>query len=343
VAAGGERRPFPSGNGLWPGCDLPQEEAVESKAFGDFSLVILTYNRSRSVQELLAHVSGLAPYVCDIVVVDNASTDDTQQVLRDGFPGIRYCRTSENLGACGRNYGIEAAGGEFVITLDDDIFGISLGDLSKIRAAFRADSAIAAVNFRVVDYFTGRLTNWVHHRDTARSRDVFETYEITEGAVAFRKAALVEVGMYWPLYFISHEGPDLAFRLMDAGYRVVYDGSLAVRHKHEVYGRPSWRFYYYDTRNLIWLAVRKMSPAYGAGYLVVNVFAMAYYSLLGGHLIWWLKGVRDGLSGLPEVRRTRQCWTPATERRVRIIDKDRVPFLRRLRDKLGGSGSRLDG
>jgi GT2 family glycosyltransferase len=316
---------------------------VEPKAFGDFSLVILTYNRSQSVRELLSHVAHLAPHLCDVVVVDNASADDTQQVVRNAFPGIRYFRTAENLGACGRNRGIEAAGGEFVITLDDDIFGISFDDLAKIRAVFQADPSLAALNFRVVDYFTGRLTNWVHHREAAQSRDVFETYEITEGAVAFRRAAVVGVGMYWPRYFISHEGPDLAFRLMDAGFRVVYDGSLTVRHKHEVSGRPSWRFYYYDTRNLIWLAVRKMSPAYGAGYLAVNISAMAYYSLRGGHFSWWLKAVRDGLAGLPEVRRARQRWTPATESRVRMIDKARVPFLTRLREKLGGSGSRLDG
>ena len=313
-----------------------------SELFYEFSIVVLTYNRAECLRDLLSHVAGLTPYVAEVIVVDNASNDGTQEIVRQSFPGLRYCRTPENLGTAGRNFGITAATGDIVITLDDDVFGITTADLARLRGIFADDPSIGAVNFRVLDFYTGRLTNWVHHRNPRDAEGTFETYEITEGAVAFRRRAAVEVGMYWPRFFIGHEGPDLAFRLMNFGYRVIYDGSISVHHKHESSGRPSWRFYYYDTRNSIWLAVRSMSASYGIRYLAVNIAAMGYYSLRGGQILWWLKALRDGISGLPEARRTRRRWSSSAEARIRQIDRSRPPFTKRVLEKLRGSDGRLD-
>ena len=82
------------------------------------------------------------------------------------------------------------------------------------------DPAIACVNFKVVEEGTGRLLNWVHHRSARLFADVsFDTYEITEGAAAFRRSSLQAAGGYPESFFLSHEGPDLAYRLMDRGWR----------------------------------------------------------------------------------------------------------------------------
>ena len=170
----------------------------------------------------------------------------------------------------------------------------------------------------------------------------FATYEITEGAVAFRKEAVRKAGYYHDAFFISHEGPDLAFRLMNADYAVEYDGSVVVRHKHEQTGRRKWGFYYYDMRNAFWLAARNMPVWNAMRYLLLSIGAMFVYAVRGGHVHWWLKGVWDGCRGLPAAWRTRQAWTPQTRALVREIDRHRPPFWQIAWRRLRRPINRLD-
>ncbi len=74
----------------------------------------------------------------------------------------------------------------------------------------------------------------------------FTTYEITEGAVAFNQKALLSTSLYPDYFFISHEGPDLAFQIMNNGYSVIYNAEVVVKHYHSDLGRKSWTTYYYD-------------------------------------------------------------------------------------------------
>jgi len=104
------------------------------------------------------------------------------------------------------------------------------------------ESSIGAVNFKVLEEGTGRVANWVHHRSVEAYADAeFDTYEITEGAVAFRRSILQRVGGYPATFFLSHEGPDLAFRIMNHGARVIYSPAVSVTHSFAPEGRPSWR------------------------------------------------------------------------------------------------------
>lgn len=307
------------------------------------SIVVLTYNRKDSVVELLDHLSALKPHVAEIIVIDNASEDGTGAAIRSEYDWADYRANAENLGAVGRSEGMLAARGDIVITLDDDIFGLTPEDLVHITESFATDDSLGVQNFRVVDYYSDKLCNWVHHCPPSRADESFETYEITEGAAAFRATALRQVGAYWPDFFIGHEGPDLAFRLMDAGYAVRYDGSVSVRHKHESTGRLGWRFYYYDTRNTIWLVARRMSGWMALRSLIVGLGSMAVYSLRDGFTRHWFRAVWDGVRALPQVMKTRSPMTPRTRAIVDRIDKERPGFLSMVRQRLFAPANRLDG
>jgi GT2 family glycosyltransferase len=298
------------------------------------SIVVLTYNRRDSLRELLDDLSGVMGAVLEVIVVDNCSTDGTDEMIRQDYSRALHHRTTRNRGACARNEGMTIAHGDVIITLDDDILGLDTAAIKHIARAFRDDHRLGALNFHVVDHSTGRTCNWVHHRPTADAAAHFDTYEITEGAVAFRASALRETGGYCEEFFISHEGPDLAFRLMNAGYRVAYDGSVTVRHKHETRSRDPWRFYYYDTRNQVWLAARNMPPRYAARYLVTGLGAMLVYAIRDGYFLWWLRGMRDSLRRLGQIRRNRSPWTATTAAAVRRIDKHRPGFWALLRRRL---------
>src|SRR5205085_3578040 len=74
------------------------------------------------------------------------------------------------------------------------------------------------------------LREWVPHLRVGDPRHSSDVAALWEGAVALPRRVFEAVGG-WPGEFMYvHEGVDLAWRVMDAGYRVRYTGELAVRH-----------------------------------------------------------------------------------------------------------------
>src|SRR5712691_6880535 len=83
------------------------------------SVVIPTYNRA-ALLPAAVESARRAGSDLEIIVVDDASTDDTREVCRR-LAGVRYIRSSRNAGlAAARNTGILASSAELVAFLDDD-------------------------------------------------------------------------------------------------------------------------------------------------------------------------------------------------------------------------------
>jgi GT2 family glycosyltransferase len=248
-------------------------------------------------------------------------------MVMENFPAVTYLATGTNLGAVARNVGVAAASGDIVVTLDDDVFGLDDVGLANIRSLFSSDPALGAVNFRVIGDKTGEVCNWVHHcRPDLYGDREFPTYEITEGAVAFRKEALNIAGLYTEYFFISHEGVDLALRLWENGFKVIYSPDISVRHCHAAQGRKSWRRYYFDTRNQFWLVARHLPPLYGFYYLLRGILPMAAYSLRDRHFLYWLKGMADGALGMGRALDERRVLSRQTMGIIRSINRNRADW-----------------
>ena len=83
------------------------------------TVVVLTHNRCDELMNTLDRLQGL-PEKPEIIVVDNASTDDTARRLAERNPPVRVIRRRNNAGAAGRNDGVVAAHTPFVAFADDD-------------------------------------------------------------------------------------------------------------------------------------------------------------------------------------------------------------------------------
>lgn len=304
------------------------------------SVVVLTFNRIASLSALLAELSALRYPNLEILVVDNFS-DIPASTLQASFPEVIFLRSPANLGTTGRNIGMARATGEVVICLDDDINGLTDSSLETVSRLFQSDD-VAGVNFKVVEAVTGRITNWVHHKEVETHADKsFETYEITEGAVAFRTKIAAKAGFYPESFFISHEGPDLAFRIMNLGYRITYTPEISVTHAYSPLGRTSWRNYYFDTRNTFWLVARNCPAKFGSLLLIRQVGSMLIYSIRDGYLLWWLRGVRDGIRGWRTAWQQRIPMSPSTMQRIRELDAGRPGVVYLLRKRLFQRGIRI--
>ncbi len=292
------------------------------------SIVILTYQRQDSIKALLedlqAHVRD--PEV-EVIVVDNGSTDGTAEMLARDYPAIQLVALQENTGVGGRNEGLRRVRGEVAITLDDDMLGLRDEDLQFIRRKFGNDADLAGLCFKVVWPDSDRVRDWVHRRPTEYCDSSFPTYEITEGAVAYRVDMLRQVGFYRQDFFISHEGVELAYRLLKAGGKIEYDGGVALEHHHASGGRTSWRRYYFDTRNMFWVAMLHHPAGSAARYLFVGMGSLLVYSVRDFHLLAYLRGVWDGWRGAWRLRGERQTWSDEVGRYLAEVDSWRPNFF----------------
>jgi glycosyltransferase involved in cell wall biosynthesis len=98
------------------------------------TVVITCYNYARFLSEAVQSVLDQAEVAVDVVIVDDASTDDSLEVARaiaDGETRVRVIANERNLGAVGAfNRGLEQATGEFLVRLDADDL-LTPGSLSR--------------------------------------------------------------------------------------------------------------------------------------------------------------------------------------------------------------------
>lgn len=306
------------------------------------SIAILTYNRCEILEELLKSLSMISYPYLEIIIVDNCSEDETRNIVKERYGNFKYHRSGCNIGVAARNIALRMAKGDIVVTIDDDIFGIDDDAIEKLIEFFSKNQNVGALNFRVYDYFTREICNWIHHKKIEDFNDrEFLTYEISEGAVAFSKKALEMSGLYPEYFFLSHEGPDLAFRVINSGMEVRYSPIISVYHLHAKSGRKSWYRYFYDTRNQFLFAMRNLPIFYGIKYLFKGMLTTFIYSIRDGYFMYWLKGIFEGISKSIKYRKDRSVVSPRTMKIVYEIDKYRPSITYMLKMRLFKKDMRL--
>jgi GT2 family glycosyltransferase len=304
------------------------------------SVAVLNYQRREVLRGALESARRQRWPGLEILAVDNASTDGSDALVRDEFPDVRLVRLPENIGAAARNAGVEAARGDLVFTLDNDVRFTTADDVARGIAAFERHPRAAVVNFAIVGG-DGRLSrrDWCHPRDPDRwAASEFETGYVLEGASACRRAAFLAAGGYWPPFFIGHEGLDLALRLRAAGHTRVYTPDVRVQHLVEASARPSSRIYYTFTRNAVWLALRNHRALPALAAVAQDVALMGFCAARAGHLAAWARGLRDAVRGAPAALASRRPLSRAAYADLAAVRAHRPALasriLRHVRERL---------
>jgi GT2 family glycosyltransferase len=298
------------------------------------SVVILNYRRWEALKNTLSSAISQSYTSREIIVVDNGSGDATGALVREHFPEVTLVELETNAGCVGRNRGIEAARGEWVVTIDNDVYFDSAFELQKIVSEFGECPEASCIVFKVLDSTTGQLhiRDWCHPRSYSEySEKEFETSYIPEGACAFRRQDFLQVGGYYEPLWIGHEGFDLSLRLLNRGGRIFYRPSIRVRHLMSQETRNSWRPYYYYTRNYLWVAVRNYPIARVVPFLAEKMAMMAYFACRTGNVSAMIRGVRDAALGFRNVWATRKPVSRATFRLLADVSRERPGLLARLR------------
>jgi GT2 family glycosyltransferase len=196
----------------------------------------------------------------DVAVVGNGWRPEG---LPEGVKGVHLPR-DEGIPA-GRNAGVPAVDGGLLFFLDDDAEIVADDALARLAPRF---GDVGLVQLRVEPRDGGRRSSdWSPRLGGGAPERSGEVTAVWEGAVAMPRAVFDEVGG-WPDEFrFVHEGVDLAWRVMDAGYEVHYAADLSVLHP-EPPANPTRHAYstYFGARNRVWLARRHLPLPLGVVY-----------------------------------------------------------------------------
>ena len=173
--------------------------------------------------------------------------------------GVTVRVLPDNIGvAAGRNLGAAVGSAEVVCFLDDDARYGSPEVLAAVLARFEADPRLAVVSFRVAGEDGRVMRQHVPMLRKGRWDRVVETTTFLGGASAVRRAAMTEVAGFPVEFFYGLEETDLAWRLLDAGWRVVYAGDLVVIHPRVPVARRTGAVF--NTARSRVLLVRRLLP-----------------------------------------------------------------------------------
>ena len=225
----------------------------------------------------------------EVVVVVNGAADVSLE-------GAKVVGLGRNVGIpAGRNVGVAATGGRLICFLDDD--GWLAGDdvLSGASRRFATDERLGILSLRLCDPL-GR-PGQRRHVPRLRVGDPARSSAVTTflgGAAVVRRSVLEQVGGFPEEFFFAHEELSLAWRAIDAGWRVRYDGQLAVFHPSQPASRhPS--FWYLQARNRVFLARRHLPAPLAVVYVGLWMVISLARARSRGAVARTLRGFADGL------------------------------------------------
>ncbi|BAQ15731.1 glycosyltransferase family 2 protein [Methyloceanibacter caenitepidi] len=209
---------------------------------GRVSAIIPAYNRSHCIGRALESVLAQTLPPEEIIVVDDASTDDLAAVLAPFGDKVRCVRHETNQGAAAaRNTGLEAAGGDWVAFLDSD--DVWLEDKQAQQLAFMARLGLvgSCTGFKTISG-TEAEDAWRPYAEILSESDTaWGCYTSPGSTLVVRRDAIAASGSY-DAQFARFEDWDLMLRLvLDHPGRIGFlDTPLAAIHLGSSASRPAW-------------------------------------------------------------------------------------------------------
>ena len=198
------------------------------------SIVIPNWNGQKLLAKNLPSVLATQPD--EIIVVDDASPDGSNEFLAKNYPQIKVVHHTKNLGfgaAC--NSGVKAAKGELVVLLNLDV--VPEKDCLKYVLPHFDDPEVFAVSFNEPSFSWARIKwvkGFVEHEPGPKSKKTHISAWASGGSAAFRKKIWEELGgfdeLYKPFYW---EDIDLGYRAWKRGWKILWEPKAVVHHEHE--------------------------------------------------------------------------------------------------------------
>ena len=237
-----------------------------------FSVVVPTHNGLRHLLTVLDALQRQTFTDSEVIVVDDASSDESAQLVAEQHPWARLIVNRRNLGfAASCNTGAAAARGRYIVLLNDDtepeptwLAELAADVVAHPQAAVIA-SKLLLYDRRDTLHTTGDLLvadGIAHNRgvwetDAGQYDEAGQIFSGCGGASAYRKDVWQALGGFDEDFWMYLEDVDLGFRARLLGCEVVFAPSARVYHRLSASGGDTLSSYYVG-RNTIWLIAKNM-------------------------------------------------------------------------------------
>lgn len=232
------------------------------------AIVIVNWNKKEYLSRLLRSLSNIDYKNHDIIVVDNASTDGSQELLKSSFPSVHLIANESNIGGAGgfntgMRYALEKGIYKYVWLLDNDA-EVTSATLPELVNVMEKDGGVGMAGSMIVnpddrdhivevglniDWNTGIVKPFMENDELADVKEgVYEVDCVPACSALVRADALRKTSLMDERYFIWWDDTDLSLSVNRAGYKVIGDTRSLVYHPTE----KDWILInYYNNRNAL--------------------------------------------------------------------------------------------
>jgi GT2 family glycosyltransferase len=194
------------------------------------TVVVCSYNGSRTIGETLAALESLDYPDYEIIVIDDGSTDQTSVVA--GRHAVRLIRTENNGLSVARNHGMNAATGEIISYIDDDAYPDPHW-LIYLAAAFMRTEHAGIGGPNIAPPGDGMIADCVANAPGGPVHVLLsdEVAEHIPGCnMAFRRESLVAIGGFDPRFRVAGDDVDICWRFQERGWTLGFVPAAVVWH-----------------------------------------------------------------------------------------------------------------
>lgn len=282
-------------------------------------IILLNWNGYRDTVAAVESCCKLSYPNARILIVDNASSDGSENAFRQVLPACEVLQAGSNLGfAGGNNVGIRhalAQGADYVWLLNNDTV-VAPDALSTLITIAEQDASVGIVGSKILYYdhkdllwFAGAVLDperphrpahiGLNEKDRGQYDAVRETGYVTGCSLLVRKETLEQVGLLDDDLFLYFEDVDWSARAKTAGWKLMYCPQSVVYHKVSAStgGAASPALLYYTSRNRLYF-VKRNFPNKLLAALCYNIYEHVLVSVKKGRFscaIAALQGIWDFL------------------------------------------------
>jgi GT2 family glycosyltransferase len=302
-------------------------------------VIVVTHNSEKDIRECLTSLQLQTSTCKEIVVVDNASTDNTVQIVSQEFPEVRLVKNPVNSGYTGGcNLGVGSSPPQYVAFVNPDTLGClnwlqtAISELEANQDAGACQPKILLYGDRMLLNSRGNQANFLFfawpegYGEKDDAEDPMRKIPYASGAAAIYKTeCLKKSGLFDELYFMYHDDFDLGMRSFLVGYNTIYCPRSEIYHKY--WFKESARRYFLLERNrlLTLLKIYRLRTLCA----VAPAFVMAEVGVLTRALVdgWFIEKIATYGSVLGNLRHVLKFRALTQKSRV-SSDVDLIRILR---------------
>ena len=227
------------------------------------SIIILNYNAGELLLNCIGSIKKSAYKNLEIIVVDNISTDKSQETCKEKYPDIKLIQNNENFGYCeGNNIGIREAKGDYIIILNPDTIVESNWIKELISAYNKFGEGLyqpkhLSLNEKTVYMSAGNMLNifgfgYAREKGNKDENQFNKIEEIgyASGTCLFTSSAVLKkVGLFDPFIFLYHDDLDLGWRASQLGIKSYYVPTSIIYHAESYSLKWNAEKFYWLERN----------------------------------------------------------------------------------------------